>query len=433
MLANDLMHQTEVPGWVRRERVLDRKSHYVLASLVVMCVTVAFYPITVPAEMTSNELNASRIIELGLLMMAATMITVAVIHRRCGASFVSYAPLIASLFGIWAVLSCIWSSNPILSFARGMTLLLLLYIAAALAAYIRDISANNLRAVLIIMTTALLGSIAILVLSSWVIWGTPLKFSEAMVWSGREGRLFFAHAGPLESGGLLGVAITAVAFGTQRLGARILIIGGLFVLLLMTNARNLIVIVPFAIAVAVFQRGSTRLRATMVAAAICGFVALLVVLFSGEITDAIPRDLWTLNGRTPLWTKSARHVVESPFLGVGYYTSRYLLMDSQFYAGHAHNSYVDTLLTTGLVGLSLLLVFLAYCLKVSLIAKNAFLTSMLVICGLGSIFNPLILVTNLYTFYLFLIVLVVAENAARGRPASANVSLTISQSAAIQR
>jgi O-antigen ligase len=171
----------------------------------------------------------------------------------------------------------------------------------------------------------------------------------------------------------------------------------------------------------------------MVAAAICGFVALLVALFSGEITDAIPRDLWTLNGRTLLWTKSARHVVESPFLGVGYYTSRYLLMDSQFYAGHAHNSYVDTLLTTGLVGLSLLLVFLAYCLKVSLIAKNAFLTSMLVICGLGSIFNPLILVTNLYTFYLFLIVLVVAENAARRRPASANVSLTISQSAAIQR
>ena len=394
-------------------RELDRTSHYAVASFVMLCATIAFYPMTEPAELTSNALNASRIAELGLLALAAGAITVAILHRRCPISLVSRAPLIAFAFVLWAMLSSIWSLNPILSFARGVTLMLLLYITAGLTIYIRDISDDSVRATGIIMTSALLGSIVVLLLANVLIWGTALNFSEDTAWSGRPGRLFFAQSGPLDTGELLSLAIIMSAFSIQRQLAKIALIGGLFWLLYLTDARNLIVFVPLALAVGLFQRGSTQLRFILASAAACAFVVLIIFALNGDLVKILPNDLWTLNGRTPLWDKAAGYIAANPFLGVGYYASRYYLMDSHFFAGHAHNAYVDTAMSLGLIGLLLLVAFLVYCVRVCIADSSAFLTIIVVLCGLGSTFNPLILVSNPHTFYLFAVLFIVAERVSR--------------------
>jgi O-antigen ligase len=390
-------------------------SHYALATFVMLCATIAFYPMTQPAELTSNALNASRIAELGLLTLAAGTMTVAILLRRCPISLVSRAPIIAFAFVVWAMLSSIWSVNPILSLGRGITLMLLLYIATGLTVYIRDISSDSMRATLIIMTSALLASIVVLLLSNLIIWGTLLNFSEDVSWSGRPGRLFFARSGPLDTGELLSLTIIMAALSIRRLGPKTLIIGGLFWLLYLTDARNLIAFVPLALAIGFFQRGSIQLRFVLISAMACGLVVLIVFALSGDLAKILPIDFWTLNGRTPLWGIASGYIADNPFLGVGYYASRYFLMNSHFFAGHAHNAYVETAMSLGLIGLSLLLAFLVYCVRVSFADRSGFLTTILVLCVLGSAFNPLILASNPHTLYLFSILLIVAENVSRQR------------------
>ena len=70
------------------------------------------------------------------------------------------------------------------------------------------------------------------------------------------------------------------------------------------------------------------------------------------------------------------------------------------FAGHAHNAYVETLLTTGFVGLGILLALLAYSVFVVRKSGDSLLLSMIVFIYLASIFNPLILTPNPSSFCL---------------------------------
>lgn len=417
----------------RNERALDLKSRYTLAAFVTFCVTIAFYPMTEPAELTSNELNAARIAELGLLLLAAGVITLAIIHERCDLSIMGRAPLITFLFCLWAMLSGIWSTNPLLSFARGGTLMLLLYIAVALFIYVRHISADSERAISIVTTSGLLASVVILLLSNVVIWDTPMKFTDDSAWSGRPGRFHLAQSVPLDTGELLSLAIIMTAFGIRNLATRIILLCLLFWLLLLTDSRNMLVFVPVALAVAWFQQGSVKLRFIMMSAMTCGLVVLAILAFNGNLSDFLPSDLSTLNGRIPLWEKAGGIVAENPLLGVGYYASRFYLMNSNFFAGHAHNAYVETLMSTGLIGLSLMLVFMAHCVKVGISANSSLLTAIVMLCVLGSFFNPLILTSNPHTFYLIFAYIVFAEETARRRHSVADDSRAHSQSTRLKR
>lgn len=371
---------------------------------------------TEPADMTSNALNAARIMELGLLAAAAGVISLAIIYSRCSIKLSSRVPLIVFVFCIWAMLSSLWSTNPILSFARGATLTILLYIAVCLVIYVRHVAADSVRAMSIVITTALLASIALLLVSNLFIYGTLFQFTDVTSWSGRLGRLILAQSRPLETGELLSLAIVVTTLTVVRMGPRVALLCLLSWMLYLTDARNLIAFTPIALAFAWFQRGSTQLRFIMGAAATCGLFLLVTLAVSGDLSQILPSDIATLNGRTPLWAKSAGIVAENPLLGVGYYASRFYLMDSHFFAGHAHNAYVETALGIGLVGLALLLAIFFIAVKLSVSSGNAVLTAIVVLCGLGSLFNPLILASNPHTFILLVMVLVVAEQSARSIP-----------------
>jgi len=58
----------------------------------------------------------------------------------------------------------------------------------------------------------------------------------------------------------------------------------------------------------------------------------------------IPKKFFTFSGRTQVWRKALDLSMDSPFLGYGFQADRYLLNT------HAHNSFIHSLLQTGIVG-----------------------------------------------------------------------------------
>lgn len=91
-----------------------------------------------------------------------------------------------------------------------------------------------------------------------------------------------------------------------------------------------------------------------------GGLGLWVAANTEEVFYAIGRDP-TLTGRIPLWIASLRHVAEKPLLGYGFSAFWFnqagpaatVWSQIGWFAGDAHNSFVDTLLGLGIVGLLL--------------------------------------------------------------------------------
>ena len=116
-------------------------------------------------------------------------------------------------------------------------------------------------------------------------------------------------------------------------------------------------------------------------------------------------DVSTLNSRTELWAASVKYVLARPILGVGYFASRYLLMKEFPWAGHAHNSFLEVLITTGVVGLLILLAFVFYVIRKSIKTRNPLLLGVTLYCLIQGMMNPLIFTPGLAMFVLTIAVL----------------------------
>ena len=99
----------------------------------------AFMPVVETGDVMSSELGLSRLIELGLLSFAASVLTVAIILQRCPLSLRSRAAFIVLPYGVWALASSLWSTNPVLSFGKGAELILTYFVAVALVVYLKGV------------------------------------------------------------------------------------------------------------------------------------------------------------------------------------------------------------------------------------------------------------------------------------------------------
>jgi len=70
------------------------------------------------------------------------------------------------------------------------------------------------------------------------------------------------------------------------------------------------------------------------------------------------------------------------------------------WAGHAHNSFLEVLMTTGLVGLLILLAFVFYVIKKSIKTRSPLLLGVTLYCLIQGMMNPLIFSPGLAMFVL---------------------------------
>ena len=399
--------ETHLAGTLPEESSLAASSLLLFVSLAL--VILAFIPLVPPVDvLEGGGVTARGGIEFGLILIGILLLGV---YAKATGAFVfdltNPAFVIISLFVFWAVLSSIWSPNPFLTVAKSAELWLVALAAAmsiAIAAR-SNFSPGKLESIL---AMSLIAVIVGLIIANMYIWGTPLpntgdvslplEIIEEEV-SLERPRLILAYAHPLLTGDLLSLTVICVFAASMRKRWKAILIPALLCLLWLADARGPtggVIIAMIAMRVLKLRRNDVRAVAVMLVISVILAVALVVNDSLLRMSTALMTDdVSTLNSRTELWKQAWAYIIESPVAGCGYYASRYLLVKNFPWAGHAHNSFIETLLTTGLIGLTMLLAFMAYLAKVVLNSKNAFLLGVTIYCVIQGMLNPLLFFAGL--------------------------------------
>jgi len=381
-------------------------------------VVLAFVPLVPPVDVLEGGATTRGFIEFGLILAGLGLLVICL--KRQGAfsfDFESPAFLLISLFTFWAVLSSIWSPNPVLTVAKSVELWCIALAAVVFVTLTTRAQLTNGR-LETILALSMVAVICGLVVANIFYWGVPLPTTGnpalPLDLIGEElsldrPRLILAYQHPLLTGDLLALSvISLIVSDLPKVGKAILIPLAL-VLLWLADARG----PTGALVIAVIAQAVLKLRRNDLRA-----IALTLVISSGlavalffqdslpaALRSMVPEDVNTLNSRTELWAKTLSEIVAQPILGCGYFASRYLLVKDFKWAGHAHNSFLEVQLTTGVIGLLVLCAFVFYLFKEILTTRNAFLLGVTLYCLIQGTLNPLFFNPGLAMFVLTIAVL----------------------------
>jgi O-antigen ligase len=381
-------------------------------------ILLGFFPLVPPVDVLEGGATTRGFIEFGLILVG--LILLAICLKAQGAfSFDARSPvfLLISLFIFWAVLSSIWSPNPVLTIAKSaelwcITLAAVLFVTLASRG---GMTSGKLETTLAL---SMVGVICALLVFNIFVWGVPLPTTgdaslpldliseEASL---ERPRLILAYQHPLLTGDLL--SLTAICLFVSSLPKlwKGILIAGVLALLWLTNARGPtggLLVAMGALAFLKLRKNDVRAIVLILIVSIGLAVALffqdrLPAAIGSLMSDDVP----TLNSRTELWAKSLSHVVAQPLLGTGYYASRYLLVKDFEWGGHAHNSFLEVQLTTGVIGLLMLGAFVLYAFKEILTTRNALLLGVTLYCLIQGTLNPLLFYPGLAMFVITIAVL----------------------------
>jgi O-antigen ligase len=239
-------------------------------------------------------------------------------------------------------------------------------------------------------------------------WSLPLEIIGEEV-SVERPRLILAYQHPLLSADLLALSAICLFVSDLRNVWKALLIPGVLALFWLTGARGPtggLLVAMGALAFLKLKKNDVRVIVVMLVISLGLAVALffqdrLPAAVSSLMSDDVP----TLNSRTELWAKGLSHVSEQPILGTGYYASRYLLVKDFEWGGHAHNSFLEVQLTTGVIGLLMLCAFLLFVFKEILVTRNALLLGVTLYCLIQGTLNPLLFYPGVAMFVITIAVL----------------------------
>jgi O-antigen ligase len=118
----------------------------------------------------------------------------------------------------------------------------------------------------------------------------------------------------------------------------------------------------------VWMHPNKRIRRLTIMAALLALVALLLGLFDSAVRAFLLRDqssdqLLTLTGRTGLAEGAWPTIADHWLFGSGYLAARSLFLDIAFGAGESHNLWLEVVVSTGIIGLVVVLALLARLLR----------------------------------------------------------------------
>jgi O-antigen ligase len=290
-----------------------------------------------------------------------------------------------SLYLFWAVLSIAWSEDLQLTVRRLVALTCLLAGGFGLGAGFYGRTRNSI---------ATIAKHAIYAAGICVVLLFALRLSQGNLldllnpqWTLKYTTTIETYAFPL-----VFAIVGATFLFHDRPVYRAMVGGALFLVLILLKGRTMVVDVASAAGL-VYSR-ITRFRILRVAALAvsCALAGLLADLMTGgeyiihiivNMSDSIAawmpylsigdglRNITSLSGRLPLWQALLRYAGQRPYVGYGFGAfwgpSRFgeIFAATKWHAVVAHNGFLDEILATGLVGLTLLLTFWIYGMYIS--------------------------------------------------------------------
>ena len=371
-------------------------------ALALAALVLAFVPLVPPVDALEGGMTSRGFIEFGLILTSLALLAI-YLKLQGGFSFDVKSPafLVITAYCWWCMISAIWSPNPILSVAKGAELwcIALAALMAVTLALRSNFSEGKLAAVFALAMIAVIGG---LLVANVFYWGRPFPStgdsalaSELLGESFSEDRprLILAYQHALLTADLLALATISLVASDLRKIFKAILLPGLLALLWLTDARGAAIgLATSLLALALLRLGRNSTRAIAVMSSLSVAVAGLLV-FQDRLPDLVrpfmTDDVLTLNSRTELWSKTLTHIFAQPILGTGYFASRYLLIKDFDFAGHAHNSFLEVQLTTGLVGLLMLCAFLVLIAREIFATRHAWLVGVTLYCVIQGMVNPI--------------------------------------------
>jgi len=379
-----------------------RRRYLVEAGACITCIVLAFHQLLPKPPATSGELSASRAVEL-LLVGCATLLALALPGGvRTLPQAARNAAVIVGGFTTWAFLSALWSPLPAIAAAKSIELAAIAFVAFRIVAAAPGVGQERVAVLCDAVVFAVSFAVLALLAANIVQSGTLLPFddlidSDPFAIPGRT-RLLLGQNHPLTSAGLLSFAMVFAFNSSFRPTVKLAAIGCFGVLFWMCDARGMTTALPVSIALSAFLRAppSVMIAWAGLAATFVAIGATLLFLahvdLDAFLAQIFGEDVTSLNSRSGLWAFSIERALLNPLGGVGYFGSRLELLSAFPFAGHAHNTFIEAFLGTGLPGLAFTVAFVGFAVARVFTTRDPLLAGLLPLIAIEANLNPILMV-----------------------------------------
>lgn len=420
MRATTLRETRHMDGAFARRRWMG------VAVPTLVCLVLAFHQVIPKPDASSTALSASRALEL-VLVGASVLLALALPARRhVLPPTAGWATTLLMGFSGWAFVTSFWSPLPLTGAVKALEMGAIGVVAWRVAASAPGEGEARRRAVSDAVLRAVLIAVAALIASNVVAMGNPLPIMADEVNSftgeGNRERLMLGFNHPLSSAALLAFGVVFAFDSTLRPGAKAVSMAFLFTLLLLCDARGITAAIPVGMLLGFWLRVKPSLLTAWagVAAAVAGLGGLALLLAYFDPLQLAARlfgdDVTTLNSRSGLWSYVISIGMQHPLGGVGFFGTRHHILAAFPFAGHAHNSFLEVFVSTGLPGLALLLAFVGLAIGRVIRSGDPLLAGLLPLALVEGNLNPL-LFAPVVPMALFTLALLVAAPRAAAVPA----------------
>lgn len=323
-----------------------------------------------PWSASNGSLQSGGNVAKGIALSLIGLFGIYLLLRRDGKSLrlIGWLPAIMAFYLTWTAASVLWSIDPGLSCRK---LAVLIFCVFGALGFARQFRSRDIVLMAMIVPAVFLG----LGILAELALGTFRPFSAGYRFSGT------VH--PNTQGALLATLCMA-SFCYARLVPRDdlrprKIIWALFslglVFLLLTKSRTSCAAVAVSLATLWLIGLSLRTRLMLILSAgfICCATFLGGIMLGFDVDDAVARAVMLgredesakLTGRIPIWNELLGYVADRPLQGFGYeafWTDEHIEAVSdevQWHVREAHNAYLDSTLSVGLIGTATLLLIIA--------------------------------------------------------------------------
>lgn len=274
----------------------------------------------------------------------------------------TYWPLVVML--AWFLITCTWGVDPFVSFKRAMQQVIVIYITfLSLTLIGPERLYKTLRAALIL---SLIICWVSLPLTSAAV-HPPSESDKALIGAWRG---FFFHKNIAGAVMALTFVVCAHAYFTERKWPFALFSVMAFVFVIGTKSKTSLALCFVILGVSAIYRvlsASVAKRAVLLLLVALGMLAFLALYIAFQPTvERLFADPTAFTGRVSIWKVPLDYLAEHPYLGAGFggfwqvgdKSPAFLYINQQFQTltAHSHNGYLEILVTTGPIGLALLLV-----------------------------------------------------------------------------